>query len=104
MPEENIQEVKPEENNIAKKQLTWTKVIAGFMIGIFALFVAAFCLVIPRTMKVLDIAVEELEEASYMVEEAEEAMENINKIDFDALSESVTHLTTVINGIANIFK
>lgn len=104
MPAPQIQAPQDEALKVAKKQLAWTKVIAGIAIAALIALIVSLGLIVPKTVKLIDLANQEIVQAADVFEDAEEALENVNKIDFDALSESISHLSNVINGIANIFK
>lgn len=85
--------------------------VSGFHVAVIAILAAIFVLlaivvvtILPRTTKILDKVNEELVTMEVIIEDADIAVKNINKIDFDNLSESIDSLHTIVTGMSKIFS
>lgn len=95
------------ENTPKKKVSGFHVTIIAILAAIFVLLAIVVVVILPRTTKMIDMVNQELVEMDVIIDDVQDTVENINKIDFNALSDSVDSLKTITSKIANalsIFK
>ena len=58
---------------------------------------------VPKIYKAVDAVDHSLQEINVLIQDADEAVQNINKVDFDNLKQSIDDLSGITAFLANIF-
>ena len=90
-------------DELIKKQTNWIKAVFCALAAIVAALVIFGALLVPKFYKAVDEVDRSLKEINILVQDADEAVQNINKVDFDHLKQSIDDLSTVTAFLANIF-
>ncbi|MBR5597460.1 MAG: hypothetical protein IKW30_08650 [Lachnospiraceae bacterium] len=110
------------ERTYLKKQLNMMKALMFAMVGIFLILLVSVGVLVPKVMSTLDNANVALEQISYtagqmdevlisvesLVEESSvgvnQALENMNSIDFEKLNGSIEDFNNVISPLSEFFS
>ena len=65
------------------------------MAAIVAAFVIFGALLVPKIYKAVDAVDHSLQEINVLIQDADEAVQNINKVDFDNLKQSIDDLSAL---------
>ena len=87
---------------LMKKQTTWIKAIFGCVTGMLAIIVIIAALMVPKIYKAVNSIEQSLTEINVLVEDSDEAVQNINHVDFDHLNQAINDLSAITNKLANI--
>ena len=90
-------------DELIKKQTNWIKAVFGALAAIVVALVIFGALLVPKIYKAVDEVDRSLKEINVLVQDADEAVQNINKVDFDHLKQSIDNLSTITAFLANIF-
>ena len=90
-------------DELIRKQTNWIKAVFGALAAIVVAIVIFGSLLIPKVNKAVDDVERSLTEINVLIQDADKAVQNINKVDFDHLKESVDNLSTITAFLANIF-
>ena len=90
-------------NELIKKQTNWIKAVFGALAAIVVAFVIFGALLVPKIYKAVDAVDHSLQEINVLIQDADEAVQNINKVDFDNLKQSIDDLSGITAFLANIF-
>ena len=89
--------------DLIRKQTNWIKAVFGCLAAIVAAIIILSIIIVPKVNRTIDEVEQSLTKISSMVDDADEALKNINSIDFDDLNQSIRDLATISNAIAKIF-
>ena len=89
---------------LIKKQTNWIKAVFGCLAAIVVVLIIFGTLLTPKIYKAVDKVERSLTEIDVLVQDADEAVNNINKVDFDHLKQSIDDLSSIINAIAHPFN
>ena len=87
---------------LIKKQTTWIKAIFGCVAGLTAVILIIAAILVPKIYKTADSVEHSLTEINVLVEDADEAVQHINNVDFDHLNQAINDLSAIANKLANI--
>ena len=87
---------------LIKKQTTWIKAIFGCVAGLTAVILIIAAILVPKIYKAADSVEHSLTEINVLVEDADEAVQHINNVDFDHLNQAINDLSAITNKLANI--
>ena len=87
---------------LIKKQTTWIKAIFGCVAGLTAVILIIAAILVPKIYKTADSVEHSLTEINVLVEDADEAVQHINDVDFDHLNQAINDLSAIANKLANI--
>ena len=87
---------------LIKKQTTWIKAIFGCVAGLTAVILIIAAILVPKIYKTADSVEHSLTEINVLVEDADEAVQHINDVDFDHLNQAINDLSAITNKLANI--
>ena len=90
-------------DELIKKQTNWIKAVFGALAAIVAALVIFGALLVPIIYKAVDAVDHSLNEINVLIQDADEAVQNINKVDFDNLKQSIDDLSGITAFLANIF-
>ena len=90
-------------DELIKKQTNWIKAVFGALAAIVAVLVIFGVLLVPKIYKAVDAVDHSLQEINVLIQDADEAVQNINKVDFDNLKQSIDDLSGITAFLANIF-
>ena len=90
-------------DELIRKQTNWIKAVFGALAAIVLAIVIFGSLLIPKVYKAVDDVERSLTEINVLIQDADKAVQNINKVDSDHLKESVDNLSTITAFLANIF-
>ena len=90
-------------DELIKKQTNWIKAVFGALAAIVAAFVIFGALLAPKSYNAVDAVDHSLQEINVLIQDADEAVQNINKVDFDNLKQSIDDLSGITAFLANIF-
>jgi predicted PurR-regulated permease PerM len=90
-------------DELIKKQTNWIKAVFGALAAIVAALVIFGALLVPKISKAVDAVDHSLNEINVLIQDADEAVQNINKVDFDNLKQSIDDLSGITAFLANIF-
>lgn len=90
-------------DELIKKQTNWIKAVFGALAAIVVAVVIFGALLVPKVYKAVDEVEASLVHIDTLVQDADEAVQNINKVDFDHLKQSVDDLSKVTAFLANVF-
>ena len=90
-------------DELIKKQTNWIKAVFGCLAAIAAVVIIVAALLVPKIYKTVSDVERSMTEIDTFVKDADEAVQNINKVDFDHLKESIDDLATITAFLANPF-
>lgn len=88
---------------LIKKQTNWLKAIFGCLAAITAAIFIMGALLVPRIYHAVGEVEQSLTEIDTLVKEGDEALQNINNIDFEHLNQSINDLSTITKALSSIF-
>lgn len=83
-------------DELIKKQTNWIKAVFGCLAAIVVALIVFGALMVPKFYNAVN-------EINVLVQDADEAVQNINKVDFDHLKQSIDDLATITSFLANPF-
>lgn len=88
---------------LIKKQTNWIKALFVCFAAILAAIIIIAAILIPKISRTIDHAEDTLTEVNVLIADADEAIGNINAVDFEHLNQSISDLSVVANALASIF-
>ncbi len=88
---------------LIKKQTNWIKAVFGCLAALVAAVIIFGVLLVPRLYSTMSKAEQSLTEIDTLVRDADSAVQNINKVDFDHLKQSIDDLASITSFLANPF-
>ena len=88
---------------LIKKQTNWIKGIFGCLAAILVAIIIFGAVLVPKIAKTVDNKEQALTEINILIKDADEAVQNINNVDFDHLNQSINDLSTITSALASIF-
>ncbi len=88
---------------LIKKQTNWIKAVFGALAAIVVALIIFGALLVPKFYKAVDEVESSIQEINVLVKDADEAVQNINKVDFDHLKQSIDDLSKITAFLANVF-
>ena len=88
---------------LIKKQTNWIKAVFGCLAAITAAIFIMGALLVPRIYHAVGEIEQSLTEIDVLVKEGDEALQNINSVDFEHLNQSINDLAKITNALASIF-
>ncbi|MBQ9814671.1 MAG: hypothetical protein IKH67_04895 [Lachnospiraceae bacterium] len=89
--------------DLIRRQTNWIKAIFGCLAALVAAVIIFAAILVPKVSKTIDDVEQSLTEINVLIEDAEEALGNINSMDFENLNKAINDLAVVTNFLANIF-
>lgn len=89
--------------DLIRKQTNWLKAIFGCLAAIVAAIIILSIIIVPKVNNTLGEAERSLTNINTLVDDADEALKNINGIDFENLNKSISNLEKISNTLAKIF-
>ncbi len=90
-------------DELIKKQTNWIKAVFGCLAAIVLAIIIFGALLLPKVYKAVDKVNDSLVEIDTLINDADEAVQNINKVDFDHLKQSIDDLARITSFLANPF-
>ena len=90
-------------DELIKKQTNWIKAVFGCLAAIVLAIVIIGVLLVPKINKAVDSVNHSLTEIDTLIKDTDEAVSNINKVDFDHLKQSIADLASITGFLANPF-
>ena len=91
-------------DELIRKQTNWIKAVFGCLAAIVVAIVIFGVLLVPKIYKAIDGLSQSLSEINVLVDDADEAILQINEVDFDHLNQSINDLSTITSKFANFFN
>ena len=88
---------------LIKKQTSWIKAVFGCLAAIVVALIVFGAILVPKIYKTASKADTALSEINTLISDADEAVQNINKVDFDHLKQSIDDLASITGFLANPF-
>ena len=88
---------------LIKKQTNWIKAVFGCLAAIIVAVIVIGVLVLPKISRAVEKANQAVTEISVLIKDADQAVQNINKVDFDHLKQSIDDLASITSFLANPF-
>ena len=88
---------------LIKKQTNWIKAVFVLLAVLVAAAIIFGVLIGPKLYSTMHRAEHSLTELTTLIEDADQAVQNINKVDFDHLKQSIDDLASITGFLANPF-
>lgn len=88
---------------LIKKQTTWIKAVFGCLAAIVVVLIICGALLVPKIYSTVSKMNHSITEIDTLIKDADKAAQNINKVDFDHLKQSIDDLATITAFLANPF-
>lgn len=90
-------------DELIKKQTNWIKAVFACLAAIVLAIIIIGVLLVPKINKAANSINHSLTEIDTLIKDADTAVSNINKVDFDHLKQSIDDLATITGFLANPF-
>ena len=100
---EKSEDISMNTEELIKKQTNWTKAVFGCLAAIVAVLIMCGAILVPKIYKTASKVDTSLTEINSLINNADEAVQNINKVDVDHLKQSSDDLSRITGFLANPF-